>query len=293
MSIQPLEPMTASGRAARAWQHGRQNAESTDALRNSIDRKKRSHDPGELRQVSILFSLRYISQAIATAGPLFVADAVALVIAWQAASLFGATWSRLLLLIPVGVWILLQPLIGAAIGVYPGVGLSPLSELRLTTTATSLWVAVLGLIGLSHDQYQVESLQGLFLLWAVALVLVPLLRSFTRKVVCRWSWWGQPAIIFGGGPEAALVYRRLIANPSCGLRPVGVIGDWEAHWTDRHIEPAWYLGPPSEATRWQISMGFSGASSRAQNSVIEMANFWTSTRLRYPHLSCWPAVKKI
>ncbi len=45
------------------------------------------------------------------------------------------------------------------------------------------------------------------------------------------------------------VYRRLRDNPSRGFVPVGVICDLARQAHDRHVEPAWYLGPPEIADR--------------------------------------------
>jgi Undecaprenyl-phosphate galactose phosphotransferase WbaP len=92
-------------------------------------------------------------------------------------------------------------------------------------------------------------------------------------------------VIFGGGSEAALVYLRLLANPSCGLRPVGVINDVRSNWSDCHVEPAWYLGPPSAMTRIAEKYGvFWGVVAVHPDSAAEMADVLDQHSAAIPHL---------
>ena len=141
----------------------------------------------------------------------------------------------------------LQPVIGLTLGLYPGVGLSSTSELRLTFGATSLWMVLM--LAMYHGIQNEFGMAGAAFLiaWPLALALVPTLRFVARTVASRFAWWGQPALIFGGGRPGRMAYEFLQEHPGCGLRPVGLIDDVEANWSDRIVDPSWYLGPPSMA----------------------------------------------
>ena len=198
------------------------------------------------RALSLGFCARYLWQNLKTSLPLLVADVAALAFCYglatavcslsessiPAAGIAGISWT----------FILMQPLIGAGIGLYPGVGLSPSGDLRLSSLATSMWIAVLMVMSSGHAGHPIGALA---LTWVLAVVSVPLARSLTRVLAAKFQWWGLPAIVLGGGEAAAAVYRSLLANPTRGLRPVGLIDHPHAHWNDTHVDSSWYLGPPA------------------------------------------------
>ena len=63
---------------------------------------------------------------------------------------------------------------------------------------------------------------------ALSVLLIPLMRSATRRVFARCLFWEQPVLIFGDNGEGAANYQFLNRNPRLGLRPVGFVGqpDW-------------------------------------------------------------------
>jgi Undecaprenyl-phosphate galactose phosphotransferase WbaP len=234
------------------------DSKQRDAQRRDLAAANNGHgnhgDPdAHRRQLSMGFGLRYSIQALVTSLPLFVADITALwCVVWLVSTLFfagGAAQGTLFgIAVFSGASIWAQPLIGLAIGLYPGVGLPPAAELRLTSIASSLWIALLACLLLMPESGGAAALlMPLGLTWLLVMGAVPIARLLARRYASRYSWWGQPAVILGGGPDAALVYQCLQAHRYSGLRPLGIIDDPHSHRVDRFVEPSWFLGPLSAA----------------------------------------------
>jgi Undecaprenyl-phosphate galactose phosphotransferase WbaP len=110
-------------------------------------------------------------------------------------------------------------------GLYPGVGLSPVEEMRricLSTTFTYLALAAGLFLTGESETYS----RGVFLVtWLFSLVLVLLGRLVTKQVFARCPWWGYQVLILGGGRTAELLIRTLQNQPHFGLKPVAVLDD--------------------------------------------------------------------
>jgi Undecaprenyl-phosphate galactose phosphotransferase WbaP len=115
----------------------------------------------------------------------------------------------------------------ATLGLYPGVGLSPVEELRRLTAATS--IVLLALAGAVFFRKDVAGFsRGIFVVkWLLSTALVPLARAAVRRLFCRRSWWGVPILIFGAGRTAHLVIDTLQRQPALGLKPVACLDDGE------------------------------------------------------------------
>jgi len=111
-----------------------------------------------------------------------------------------------------------------AVGLYPGVSLNPVNELRLSARAISvafllLWSATFFL----HD----VSLSRLVYIEAylLAIIMVPIARALTRKALCHKNWWGSQVVILGFGATGKLMCDKLKKNPVYGLKPYAVLDD--------------------------------------------------------------------
>lgn len=111
-----------------------------------------------------------------------------------------------------------------AAGLYPGVTVNPVEELRRSTLAITLafgtlWSATFFL----HDltQSRLVYVIGYFLM----VLLIPLLRSATRQLLATQTWWGSPVAILGYGVTGKFVHETLTKNPGIGLKPVAVLDD--------------------------------------------------------------------
>jgi len=115
----------------------------------------------------------------------------------------------------------------AVLGLYPGVGLSPVEELRRLTAANGIvFLALAGAIFLHKDVATFS--RGVFVVkWLLSTVLVPLARAGARALFARRPWWGVPILIFGAGRAAHLVIGALKSQPALGLKPVACLDDGE------------------------------------------------------------------
>jgi Undecaprenyl-phosphate galactose phosphotransferase WbaP len=131
----------------------------------------------------------------------------------------------------LGVYWRLWPLLGlfpaayALFGLYPGVVLSPVAELRTSSYATTLVFLVLGALTFLLRNPSAYSRLAFFGAWAACLAVVPLLRSVTRAAVAYQPWWGYPVVVLGASGPGEAILRKLARHPEIGLRPVAVFDD--------------------------------------------------------------------
>ncbi|MBD2088480.1 undecaprenyl-phosphate galactose phosphotransferase WbaP [Microcoleus sp. FACHB-1515] len=125
----------------------------------------------------------------------------------------------------------------AAIGLYPGVTITPVEELRRTSLATTLMYLALAATIFLRREGEVYS-RGVFLMaWGLTLIFVLLGRVCVRRAFARRSWWGYPVMVLGGGKTGELVIRTLKRRPGIGLKPVLVLDDDPAKHGSIHGVP--------------------------------------------------------
>ncbi len=124
----------------------------------------------------------------------------------------------------------LWPLLGlflvafASYGLYPGIVITPVSELRKTTEASTLVFLVLA-AGTFVMRHRMTYSRTVFLVaWLGVVLLIPLARACVRRQAGRRDWWGYPVVIFGSGRIAEKIVFRLQQHPEHGLRPFAVLG---------------------------------------------------------------------
>ena len=108
-------------------------------------------------------------------------------------------------------------------GLYPGVGVNPVEELRriststsavfLLVTAASFWVRA----GASFSRLVIA------ISWLLTLGLVPSGRWIARQLGIRAGLWGEPVAVIGYGPESRKIALYFLKKLHLGLRPVLVI----------------------------------------------------------------------
>lgn len=113
----------------------------------------------------------------------------------------------------------------AAVGLYPGVAVSPVDELRWTSLATTLIYAVLGAAIFIFREGEVYSRAIFLIAWALSLIFVLLSRAIVRRLFAPKQWWGYPAMILGAGKTGEMVVRTLKRRPGLGLKPVVILDD--------------------------------------------------------------------
>jgi len=169
-----------------------------------------------------------LRRALVTSLPLAAADiaalALALVIGASVIRLagFGENGHLAALLLPISSALVMS---FAILGLYPGVGLNPIVEMRQTCCGTTVvFCVLLAAVQLNHVAF--ASAQWLLIAaWPVALLAVPLARAAARRLCSRGSWWGHRAVVFGHGQSGLAAFAHLQSRPWLGLRPVGIVAD--------------------------------------------------------------------
>jgi Undecaprenyl-phosphate galactose phosphotransferase WbaP len=136
-------------------------------------------------------------------------------------------WSNVRSDLPVDVYLSINlPIAGIFLviylltGLYPGIGIGPVEELRRLTISTSLGTLVL--MGLTFYLRNITSWSRavLGLTWLFLLVSVPLMRKVFRRLAVRIGLWGIPVVIVGEGGGAERIYTSLSRNRLIGFWPV-------------------------------------------------------------------------
>lgn len=159
--------------------------------------------------------------------PLLLSDCLMLVVLLSAASslagyFLGAAGQPSLTMMAC---VLLAVIVGRhAEGLYPGVGLNVVIELRKQTIATTVVFVVLALgwFAIGHLSFA----YALFLAsaYVACVVALPISRCLTQVLLGKTRWWGFPVLVFGCGQTARRVLTAMRKSPSRGLKPVGCVG---------------------------------------------------------------------
>lgn len=137
------------------------------------------------------------------------------------ALLAGSGWPSLRTLLTALVLVLCSLM---ASGLYPGVSINPVEELR--RSALSIAVAFMGLLASTFLLRDLSQSRFIFILGcALTALLVPLFRTATRRLFSSRSWWGSPVAILGFGTTGKRVLEILTADPRIGLKPIAVLDD--------------------------------------------------------------------
>jgi Undecaprenyl-phosphate galactose phosphotransferase WbaP len=130
-------------------------------------------------------------------------------------------------------------LLNFELGLYPGVKLSPVEELRrLFVSVTCMFVVWIG--GLALLANKMGEWWFLTCVYFSAVATLPVARSWARHLLGKWTHWGVPVLVFGDDLAAVRLYHWLAENHHLGFRPVGVIGDRDGLGVAP--DDAWYAG---------------------------------------------------
>ncbi|MCM2370997.1 undecaprenyl-phosphate galactose phosphotransferase WbaP [Aporhodopirellula aestuarii] len=112
----------------------------------------------------------------------------------------------------------------AMLGLYPGIGLTPAVEIRQTSTVVCIMMTAFAAATVLHAR-DAWVLLPIGFVWMTLLVALPVLRGVMRSMLARTNWWGASTVIFGSGETGVSIYESLRANPTWGLRPIGIVDD--------------------------------------------------------------------
>src|SRR5215469_274606 len=108
--------------------------------------------------------------------------------------------------------------------VYPGVSVSPVDEIRRISLANAGAFTFLS-VALGLNRTPLSSHLFCLAAFVGACVVIPTIRSITRRLGAQFAWWGYPIVLFGDGDRSLSVLQKLRADPRLGLRPIVVVGD--------------------------------------------------------------------
>lgn len=104
-------------------------------------------------------------------------------------------------------------------GLYPGVGLGPVGELRrLTLTTTVAMFALIVFTFLTQTSATYSRATFVFI-WGFLLMTVPFGRFFARRIAIRCGLWGESVAIIGENGSARMLEDLLNEHPRVGYVP--------------------------------------------------------------------------
>jgi len=109
---------------------------------------------------------------------------------------------------------------------YPGIGMSPVEELRLLSISTTIVFLWMGTLTFYLHNFERYSRASFGLAWVFALVLVPTSRHLARSIFSSMGLWGEPIALIGYGECGSSLLNFLLNNPRLGYRPVIVINGY-------------------------------------------------------------------
>jgi Undecaprenyl-phosphate galactose phosphotransferase WbaP len=186
-----------------------------------VERRKNNHNAQALLIPPLPFLQRHARDFMTLA--LLLSDIVSLLLAYSIAVVLrirlvgDLTFLEFWNVIPILVLFLL---VYAWHGLYPGVGLSPVHEMKQLVSATD--IVFLLLIAITFWE-QTSTMYSRFMLtaaWLIALVLVQVNRWLTRIIGRKLDFWGEPVAIVGTGPEGQHIEQFLKDHIRLGMRPV-------------------------------------------------------------------------
>lgn len=186
---------------------------------------RKSREEIQRSQLPILTGIQCHAREVMTLA-LLCSDAISLLLAYSAALglrvlIFGdlpflLNWNLLFIL-------MFFLAVYAIYGLYPGVGLSPVREIKQVVSGTN--IVYLMLIALTFLEKTTTNYSRFMLgtAWLLSLALVQLDRWLTRIVGRNLGYWGEPVAVVGNGPEGKRIVQYLNDRIRLGMNPVLVI----------------------------------------------------------------------
>jgi Undecaprenyl-phosphate galactose phosphotransferase WbaP len=136
--------------------------------------------------------------------------------------IFGEAWRLDLFLQTIPILIISLIFYGLT-GLYPGVGISNVEELKKLSSTTTL--VVLSMTALSFWLRNADDFSRLTLTltWLFALVFLPINRDIVRNISVRLDLWGEPVALIGFGKQGQWALDFFQKNAKLGLKPVVIL----------------------------------------------------------------------
>ena len=111
-------------------------------------------------------------------------------------------------------------LLNFAFGLYPGVRLSPVEELRRLVVSVTCMFIVWGIIVVTVLTGALNVHRWFLpVVYGVCLVTLPIARSWARQLLGKWTKWGIPVLVCGDDLAAVRLYQLACRKSSSRFSP--------------------------------------------------------------------------
>lgn len=159
-------------------------------------------------------------------GLLFLSDLLSFIVAGLMSivirSFFGDYW-RFDLFIQIVPVMFVSVFLYALYGLYPGVGVSAVEELKRLVTGNTLLVLVFASLSFWFRNAEDFSRLTLTSTWVISIILLPFMRDLTRSIGIRMGIWGESVAIIGFGTQGQWALQYFRRNPKLGVCPLVVM----------------------------------------------------------------------
>lgn len=105
-------------------------------------------------------------------------------------------------------------------GLYPGLGIGPVEELRRLTIGSFCILLALAALSFYVGRTGFWSRAILGFSWLLVTMSIPVSRKIFRRLAVRIGLWGMPVAVIGDENNATAVYKKLRRRPLSGFWPV-------------------------------------------------------------------------
>lgn len=167
------------------------------------------------RRISRMWSMTF--SMLASDVLCLIVSAILAIAIWRTVRQDFLPWQYIAALLPVIIGFMAAYFL---LGLYPGLGIGPVEELRRLTIGSSLIALGLATLSFYFSNSGNWSRAILGLSWLFILISIPLSRKIFRRLAARWNLWGMPVVVIGDENNAPTICKKLCDHPLTGLWPV-------------------------------------------------------------------------
>jgi Undecaprenyl-phosphate galactose phosphotransferase WbaP len=184
---------------------------------------------------------------------------------------------------PLQLPMLLMPVLSVAslafFGLYPGIGLNAVTQMKRASHALTLvFLLFTAAMFMAKDRWA-DSRGGFLLAWLLSLAMTPIGRLLMGKLLTLKSNWGIPVVIIGVGSTAQWVIANLRENKILGYRPLACVSEDLLH--EAYCEDIPVLGSLDEIERVAKSLN-------AQHAIVAIPSMPPERLIA--HMRSWSKV---
>ncbi|WP_437194326.1 undecaprenyl-phosphate galactose phosphotransferase WbaP [Planctomicrobium sp. SH527] len=186
--------------------------------------------PGSYAETSSVSVLGSFFQNLRTGIPLLLMDVIGLALGLVAAGVCAAAIGRLPLLHlhdhpELFLNVVIFVVVYSIFGLYPGVGINPVVELKQMILGTLAGGFILLASAFMFGSPKFSDVAFILSMTAFSVFFAPLLRCTSREILAGYSWWAQPALVIGSGESAVRLLAAMRRKCGSGLNPIGMVSE--------------------------------------------------------------------